>query len=265
MKHVTRRQILGPIGLAAGSCVLSSCLSRDMKTSPGKDKNADFPWPYTELDPDVTAERAYNYCDKGCMYGVFASVVVQMSKKRGEPYKSFPLDMMRYGAGGAGGSGSLCGALNGSAALIGLFGRTGEQTNQLISGMFLWHEQTELPVYVPRMPNLDIEMPTSVSKSVLCHISVTKWCTTSGYRISSKQQKERCRRLTADTAKKTVEILNASCTGRYRAVAEMSEDVATCKSCHTKGSTISNSRGNMNCTSCHFSLASEHPEFSTEW
>ena len=59
MKHVTRRQILGPMGLVAGSCVLSSCLSRGVATSPGKGKKVGFPWPYAELDPDVTAERMY--------------------------------------------------------------------------------------------------------------------------------------------------------------------------------------------------------------
>lgn len=259
MEHITRRQILTPLGLAAGSCVLSSCLSRDMTTSPGKDRKAGFPWAYVELDPDITAERAYNYCNKGCMYGVFASVVIQMSEKRGEPYKSFPLDMMRYGAGGAGGSGSLCGALNGAAALMGLFAGTGERLNQGISELFLWYEQTELPVYHPRKPSLDIVVPTSVSNSVLCHASVSRWCEASGFEASGSQRKERCRRLTADTARKTVEILNAVLTGHYQAVAELSEDVKTCMACHTKGSELSNTRGTMYCSSCHFSLAKDHP------
>lgn len=260
MKHVTRRQILGPIGLAAGSCVLSSCLSKNVASSPGKGDKAVIPWPYAELDPDVTAERTYYDCVKGhCMYGVFAPVITQLAEKRGEPYQSFPIDMMRYGAGGTGGSGSLCGALNGAAALFGLFAESEEQTKQLIGGLFLWYEQTKLPDYFPRKPILDIDVPTSVSNSVLCHVSITRWSVTSGHKTFSKPQKERCKRLTADTAKKTVEILNASFAGEYQAVAELSEDVKSCKSCHTKGSEMSNSRGNMNCTSCHFSLATEHP------
>ena len=259
MKPITRRRILGPIGLAAGACVLSSCLSKNVASSPGKGKKAGFPWPYTELGPDDTAERTYHGCEKGCMYGVFASVVTQLAEIRGEPYQSFPVEMMRYGAGGTGGSGSLCGALNGAAALIGLFARSEEETNQIIGELFLWYEQSDLPVYVPRKPIFDIEVPTSVSNSVLCHVSVTRWCANSDYNAFSKPRKERCRRLTADTAKKTVEILNASFAGEYQAVAELSEDVKSCKSCHTKGSELSNTRGNMNCTSCHFSFATEHP------
>ena len=260
MKSVTRRQLLVPIGLAAGSCVLSSCLSENRAT---KYKKGGFPWRYDELDPDVTAERAYHYCDKGCMYGVFASVMLQMAEKRGEPYRSFPVDMMRYGAGGAGGSGSLCGALNGGAALMGLFAGTGEQTNQLISGLFLWYEQAALPMYMPRKPDLNVEVPRSVSHSVLCHVSVSRWCEASGYEASNKLRKERCRRLTADTAGKTVEFLSAGFAGRYLAIAELSEDVKKCQSCHMSDSELSNSRGDMDCGSCHFSLAKDHPKVST--
>lgn len=65
MKRVTRRQILGPVGLATGSCVLSSCSSKNMAPFTGKDKKAAFSWLYDELDPDITAERTYYDCEKG--------------------------------------------------------------------------------------------------------------------------------------------------------------------------------------------------------
>jgi len=231
-----------------------------MASSPDKDEKSGFPWHYTRLDPDITAERTYYDCAKGhCMYGVFAPVVLQLAEKRGEPYKSFPVDMMRYGVGGTGGSGSLCGALNGSAALIGLFAKTEDEIKQLVGQLFLWYEQTELPAYAPKKPVLDIEMPKSVSNSVLCHVSVTRWCKVSGYKTFSKPQKERCKRLSADTSKKTVEILNAHFAGEFSTAAELNEEVKKCKSCHTKGSEMSNSRGKTNCGSCHFSLAKAHP------
>jgi len=265
MKRITRRQILTPIGLAAGSCVLSSCLSKNMTTSSGKDKKTDFPWPYAKLDPEITAERAYSDCAKGhCMYGVFASVVGQLAEQKGEPYRTFPVDMMRYGAGGTGGSGSLCGALNGASALFGLFAPSEEQTKQFISELFLWYEQKELPAFVPRKPILDVEVPLSVSDSVLCHVSVTKWAETSGQKAFSKPRKERCRRLTADTAKRAVEILNTSLSGKYEAQMEMTEEVKACGSCHTKDSEMANTRGTMSCGSCHFSLAKDHPAFTPE-
>jgi len=260
MKHVTRRQILGPIGIVAGSCVLTSCLSENLVSSPDKDKKSSFPWQYATLEPDITAERTYYDCSKGhCMYGVFAPVVSQLAEKYGESYESFPVDMMRYGVGGTGDSGSLCGALNGSAALIGLFIKTEEEMKQLIGELFLWYEQTELPIYVPGKAILDIEMPKSASNSVLCHVSATTWCKISGYKAFTKPQKECCKRLTADTAKKTVEILNAHFAGKSSAVHKLDEKVEKCKSCHTKDSKMSDSRGTMNCGSCHFSLAKAHP------
>jgi hypothetical protein len=252
VKHLTRRQILGPISLAAGSCVLSSCLSERAASS--SDKKPGFPWSYDELAPEVTAERAYYDFRKGhCMYGAFAPVVLQLAEKHGKPYSSFPIGMMRYGAGGTAGSGSLCGTLNGSAALIGLFVKKEEDMKLLIDELFLWYEQTELPVYVPDRPVLDVEIPTSVSNSILCHISVTRWCTMSRSKTFSKRQKERCARLSADTAGKTVEILNAHFAGEFSAAHELGDDVKTCKACHTKGSEKSNSRGKMHCGICHSS------------
>jgi len=259
MRDLTRRDVLGPLGIVAGSCVLSSCLSENL--APARERGSDSPWAYHELDPDVTAERAYYDYEKGhCMYGVFAPVLSQLAEKYGAPYDSFPVDMMRYGAGGTGGSGSLCGALNGAAALIGLFARSEEEMKRLVGELFLWYEQAALPVYVPGKPALDVEMPKSASHSVLCHVSTTRWCKVSGYKAFSKPRKERCRRLTADTAQKTVEILNGYHNDRFAPAYGLSQEVQKCKSCHTKGSEKSNSRGTMSCGSCHFSLADNHPE-----
>jgi hypothetical protein len=260
MKTVTRRQVLAPLGMLTGACAFSSCLSNKQASAPDRDEESTFPWTYTELDPDVTAGKTYNDCVKGhCMYGVFAPVMLQLAEKHGEPYRSFPVDMMRYGAGGTAGWGSLCGALNGAAALFGLFARTEEQMKQMTGELFLWYEQTELPVYLPPNPILDIEMPSSVSNSVLCHASVTRWCKISGHKTFSKAQKERCKRLSADTAKKTVEVLNHYCQETFAPAHGLSQKTKQCRSCHTKGSEKSNSRGKMSCNSCHFSLASKHP------
>ncbi|MHC4118110.1 MAG: C-GCAxxG-C-C family (seleno)protein, partial [Planctomycetota bacterium] len=209
----------------------------------------------------ITAERAYHANRKAhCMYGAFAAVVLQLAEKHGEPYRSFPLGMLRYGAGGVSGSGSLCGALNGSAALIGLFVTDEDEMKALVNELFLWYEQSELPGYAPDKPALDAEIPKSVSESVLCHVSVTRWCRSSGHKAFSEQRKERCARLTAQTAARTVELLNAHFAGDFAAAHDLDDEVKACKSCHTKGSEKSDSRGRMHCGSCHFSLAPEHPQ-----
>jgi hypothetical protein len=260
MESLTRRQVLGPLGIVAGSCVLSSCLHEGLTPALDKTDEPGASWDYHELDPDVTAERAYDACQKGhCMYGVFAPVMLQLAEAYGEPYRSFPVNMMRYGAGGAAGSGSLCGALNGSAALIGLFVKSDEEMQRQVAELFLWYEQTELPVTVPARPVLAGDMPKSVSDSVLCHVSTTRWCRVSGQKAFSTMRKERCRRLTADTARKTVEILNRHGRAQFASAYALSPETKTCKSCHTKGSEKENSRGTMSCGSCHFSMTDKHP------
>ena len=257
---LTRREILGLAGVTSGSCALSSCAMDELVTFSDGTRKPDFPWTYTELDLDITAQRAYNIYGKGhCMYGVFASVVLQLAKEHGEPYRSFPVEMMRYGGGGTAGWGSLCGALNGSAALIGLFTEKDEDLKILVDELLLWYEQTELPVYIPKKPTYNTEIPKSISVSVLCHVSVTMWCKVSGHKAFSKPQKERCKRLAADTARKTVEVLNAHFVGRTSTARQFNKKTKKCRSCHTRGSELQNSRGKMSCTSCHSTLLDKHP------
>jgi hypothetical protein len=257
---LTRREVLGAVGIAASSCTLSSCAMQEMGVSKERIAKPAYPWKYVKLDPDITAQRAYARYAKGhCMYGVFASVMSQLSEKYGEPYRSFPVDMMIYGAGGVGGWGSLCGAVNGSAALVGVFVKDEDDVKKLVNELFLWYQQTELPRYVPQKPALNVKIPKTVSNSVLCHISATKWCKASGQKAHTKSQKERCRRLSADTARKTVEVLNAHFASSFTPVLQHDENTKGCMSCHTtKGSEVQNSRGKMGCDSCHTYLPGDH-------
>ncbi|MHC4537015.1 MAG: C-GCAxxG-C-C family protein [Planctomycetota bacterium] len=256
---LTRREVLGAVGIAAGTCALSSCAMEGMGSVQNGTSKKVFPWKYSELNPDITAHRAYADCPKGhCMYGVFASVMSQLADEYGEPYRSFPVDMMIYGAGGVADWGSICGGLNGSAALIGLFVKDEAEIKKLVNELFLWYQQTELPEYVPEKPGLNIEMAKSVSDSVLCHVSVTKWCKASGHKAYTKPQKERCKRLTADTAKKTVEILNAHFASQFSAALQHDEKTRQCMPCHTKGSKLQDTRGRMDCDSCHTTLPDDH-------
>lgn len=209
-------------------------------------------WGYVPLDPKLTAELAYEiYPGGGCMYAVCNSVISQLADIVGEPFASFPAQMMRYGHGGIGGYGTTCGALNGAAALIGLFiGETNNQ-NYLIADLFLWYENTGFPVFIPATPAVDYTPPRSVSGSVLCHASTTKWGESSGHRIDSKERKERCRRLTADITARTVEILNNYFNNTFVANARDNETVRTCMTCHGNEGKLGNTNGHMTCTSCH--------------
>jgi hypothetical protein len=256
---LTRREVLGAVGIAAGSCALSSCAIEGKGSFQDRAGKKVFPWKYSELEPETTAHRAYAHCAKGhCMYGVFATVMSHLAEKHGEPYRSFPVDMMIYGAGGVADWGSICGALNGSAALIGLFVKDEAEIKKLVNELFLWYQQTELPQYAPPKPDLNIKVARSLSDSVLCHVSVSRWCKASGHKAYTKEQKERCKRLTVDVAKKAVEILNAHFASQFSAALKHDEKTRQCMPCHTKGSELQNTRGRMDCDSCHSSLPDDH-------
>ena len=95
------------------------------------------------------------------MYGLFAAIMSAMAEVQGEPYLSFPVHMMKYGEGGVGLWGSLCGTVNGGAAVIGLFVLDKAQREQLIAKLFSWYEATELPTYRPKSAKDSSPVPTS--------------------------------------------------------------------------------------------------------
>ena len=74
-----------------------------------------WPWPYKKLNVEKVRKRGYeNYFKGGCMFGAAAALVETLREEVGRPYTEFPSDFFRYGAGGAAGWGTLCGALNGA-------------------------------------------------------------------------------------------------------------------------------------------------------
>jgi hypothetical protein len=146
------------------------------------------------------------------MYGVVKAVLSTWSKEHAQPLDEFPFHMFRYGEGGIGGFGSICGALNGGAALIGLFENEKSSRTQLIGELFSWYERTALPRYRPS-DQRTVRPPRSVAESVLCHVSVSQWCQVSGATPLSKEMGQRCRCLTADVAARTVKLLNEGATG----------------------------------------------------
>ncbi|MBI9064069.1 MAG: cytochrome c3 family protein [Marinilabiliaceae bacterium] len=209
-------------------------------------------WTYSPLDPLSASELAYeNYKVGSCMYGVSSSIIALLAEKIGEPYKSFPIHMMKYGHGGIGGTGTICGTLNGAAAVIGLLVDNKKVRDALTLDLFQWYENNAFPVFKPKNPVFDFIPPTSVSESVLCHASTTKWGKKTGYRIDSNQRKERCRRLTADVAAHTVEILNAYFENTFVPTQHDNEKVNDCMVCHGSQGKMGNTTGKMNCNTCH--------------
>ena len=209
-------------------------------------------WTYSSLDPAETGELAYNlYGEGSCMYAIFKSILSQLSDKFGEPYASFPFHMMKYGRSGIGGYGTICGALNGAAALIGLLVDGNSNQNELITGLFRWYERTSIPVLKPQMASLDFTPPSSVSGSTLCHASVSNWAKQSGHKADIAQRVERCRRVTGDVAYRTVVVLNEYFSNTYVTEGHNNDNVGACMTCHGDTGKLNNTFGKMECASCH--------------
>jgi len=215
-------------------------------------KQEENEWKYSPLDPGLTAGLAYKYYAEGsCMYATVKSIVSQLGEKFGEPYKSFPVHLFKYGHGGVGGSGSICGTLNGAAALIGLIVTDGSIRDQMITDIFRWYEQTPLPEFSPESPSLDYTPVKSTSQSILCHASNTNWCKTSGFKVNSNERKERCKRMTGDVVKKVTLSLNEIHSGKYITSVYNDETVNTCMTCHGSEGKVNNAAAKMTCTPCH--------------
>ncbi len=213
---------------------------------------AESEWKYFHLDPAATAQLAYDrYSEGSCMYATIVSVVSQLAKKFGEPYTSFPKHMFVYGSVGIGGFGSVCGALNGAAALIGLLITDKNVQNKIITDLFHWYEKESLPVFYPVNPVFDYTPAKSISNSVLCHASNTNWCKESGFHVNSNERRERCRRLSSDVAKKVTVALNEISTSTYITNKHNNHEANSCITCHGDEGKLKNTSAKMSCNSCH--------------
>jgi hypothetical protein len=262
-KDLNRRQLVTAVGGVLGGGIAGALLASDEKPKEGapsvgaeaKPAPATTPWAYHALDPDVTAERAYNDFSKGrCMYGAFEAIVGQLGEKYGDPYKSFPVAMMKYGHGGVNGWGTLCGALNGGAAALQLLSA---DPNPLIDETFSWYDREALPDYVSKAAKF--ANVQSASGSPLCHVSISKWCARSGKRAYSPERDERCALLTASVTRHAVLLLNKQADG-MKSAAVLPAETVHCQTCHEKGGVVENARSKMTCPQCHFHLGSEHPK-----
>ena len=216
-----------------------------------------YGWPIYGLDVEATMDLGYQGykgisrftadAGKDCASGTFGAIVGQLQEVVGGPYSEIPLAMMQWASGGVVGFGTLCGALNGAAAAIGLVcGKS--DAKAFIADLLTWYSETNLPAYIPAGGTAIIQ---TKAESNLCHVSVTRWCNESGFASGSSERSDRCARLTADVAAKTVEMLNSSVGGE---LGNPRDNNTKCGYCHYKGQDYDAgqfTRGKMNCMSCH--------------
>ena len=266
--ELSRRAMLGTLGgIAAGTAVAGMvktgvAASEEMIVSPGQNGHfmqhyGEFGWTPHKLDPVECAKVAYEgYWYKGyaCGYGAFYGIIGVLAEKYGAPYNTFPFTMLEANKGGISNWGTICGALYGATAAMACFwGR--KERDKMVTDLYRWYEQTSLPIYQPGdlAQGVKGDIPANPSGSVLCHISVSKWCYHTKLEATSKPRSERCGRITADVVTKAVEIINAKIDlGKdWKPSYTLPEANEYCGACHSKGNDANIAKGVMNCAPCH--------------
>ena len=279
MVDINRRVFLKGLLVVAASAMLPSI---DLSAAPAEVEVPKLPWPYEELDPEYVRKLGHlGYYAFECSGGSFWAIITALREKVGYPYTLLPVPtldeveealekheelptLMRYGAGGVVGWASLCGALNGSLSAVNIVTKDWKAVGKKL---MRWYEATPLPTkisneyavnhqFLVKKYKSDKPLPQSVSGSVLCHVSVTRWCEKSGYASGSAERSERCARLVGDTVAEAVKLLNAAARGELETVAAIpfSSETASCRTCHFKGKNYEEgqfTRGMMECETCH--------------
>jgi hypothetical protein len=263
-RQLDRRAFLANSGMvAAGMGMGAVGLHTTLDAQAGEQSEAQsWPWPYQELDVELVRKRGHKYYYQGgCMYGASGGLLSVLRDEIGQPYTGFPHDMLRYGGGGIAGWGTVCGSLNGACAMITLV--AGKSYGKITNELMAWYTTTPFPSdeanryaakheYLVDEYKTDAVLPTTVSNSPLCHVSVNTWCSSTGYASGSPQRAERCARLTGDVAAKAADLLNANLRGE---LISGQFEKSQCSGCHFMGENFESGqfiigKGN-NCTDCH--------------
>lgn len=256
-----RREFLSVLSGAAIGLAANSGFAMPGRTAAG----VELPLGYDTLDPEETRMLAHDtYYSSNCASGVFKTIISQLREKVGGGYNAIPLDLYAFAGGGVNGWGTVCGSLNGAGGVITLAAGA-EANNALMQELMGWYtlqafptsESNALAEGAALTGGGDVSgeaLPQTISGSPLCHVSVSSWCTGTGYASMSSERKERCARVTADVAAKAVMLLNAHHNGNFQPEYVTPEDIANCTSCHTVGTIMwkgNNTIGKIDCLSCH--------------
>lgn len=266
MSHemLSRRNFLTGAGAILGLAVAPSVLSKPEVAKAVATK--DFPWSYTTLDADKIARRAYEvYFESGCAEATWWPIIEALAASdlpdAATTWGTLPKNIMTFGRGGVAGWGTLCGALNGSCAIIAAMGAPGKITDEAMQ----FYGETPIPTngvdksmrkgdWTPAGKNVPVDgplvnAPTSTAHSQLCHASLSQWTMTTGSADGTREQKDRCGKASYDMAFKTVTLLNAWHADPTAIPAgTLDPTIAGCQTaCHTTPI----AKGKMACDSCH--------------
>lgn len=213
-----------------------------------------LPWSYALLDVDLVRRRGYEaYFKYSCCYAAAYALLTTLDETSGGPWATIPPEMFRFGAGGGLGWGTLCGALNSCLAVLNLASSRYEELGNELVG---WYTTMPFPSSLHESYCHFKDQVTTVANSPLCHISVSTWAKAAGARIHEKEKKDRCAKLTGDTAAMTASLLNQALSETLEIKYKPAREFSHCLDCHQGAKSLrDNEQGKANCLMCH----DEHP------
>jgi len=162
----------------------------------------------------------------------------------------YPPEIFFYGGGGAAGWGSLCGALIAAGSVINMVTPL-NQCMQVYGELIGWYTQEPFPSRKLDAIAKIKDQAQSVSDSPLCHVSISRWCDTSGLKVGTPEHADRCAKLSGDVAAQTVMLLNLRHEGRFETRFAVSAETTGCMGCHGGKGEQADSYGKMTCVQCH--------------
>ena len=290
MRHLPRRTFMRHAAVFSGAALCSAATMKNAlatEAEPSRNEAPPLPWGYRQLDPEELRKLGHlGYYAFECAGGAYWAIMTALKEKIGYPYTLIPLPtkedllehltnkkggahlqvMMQYGVGGAANYGTLCGAPNGASSALNI-ALPIDNALEIIPRLMRFYETASFPsdqsnqsavnkAFYPPRAKSDKILPQSASHSVLCHVSVGKWCERTGYASGSDERSERCARVTGDIAAMAAILANAHVAGELNTVFPMkvSQETAGCRTCHFKGPKYEAgqfARGMMECGSCH--------------
>ena len=260
-KRLSRRNFLVGAGAVVGLAAIPSVLKPEAAQAAA---SKGFPWSYTTLDANLVARRAYEvYYASGCMEATWWPLVEALTASSlpdaATTWGTLTKNTMKYGGGGVGGWGTLCGTLNGSCAVMGMLGAPAKMIDEAMQ----FYANTPIPStaaetavkagWVPTGMNVPVDGPltrvrTSIAHSQLCHASLSQWAWKTKIADGTREQKDRCAKAAYDMTFKTVTMLNAWQANGAIPAGTLDPTIASCQTaCHTTPI----AKGKMACTPCH--------------
>jgi hypothetical protein len=173
-----------------------------------------------------------------------------------------PDHMFSHLSAGYGGQGTLCGALGVAAQYFRMVAFDEMKTHiKMIDEIFQWYSHSDFPT--ERFDSI-CHFPKQVkrpAKTPICHISVSQWTVAAGAKVTSKEKKDRCAKVTGEVVYQMVTALNLYVEGKYKPRKyPFEEENASCLICHGSDDMwhskdgMNNQQGKMACIHCHQAL-----------